>query len=67
MFCGFSLDFSKYGHPGDEFTARELVSSDLSFPAKEADRIGRLDGVSEVGRALTLSQMTISGGNRPRS
>jgi putative ABC transport system permease protein len=57
----FSFDFSEYGDPGDEFTARELVSSDLSFPGEEADRVGRLDGVSEVGRALTLNQMTISG------
>lgn len=57
----FSLDFSEYGSPGDEFTARELVSADLSFASGEADRIRRLDGVSDVGRALTLNQMTISG------
>src|SRR5919106_3334794 len=46
----FSLDFSKYGAPGDAFTARELVSPDLSFPAEEADRVGGLNGVSQVGR-----------------
>ncbi|MGH9013584.1 MAG: ABC transporter permease [Acidimicrobiia bacterium] len=57
----FDFDFSEYGAPGDEFTARELVSADLSFPSEEADRIARRDGVSEVGRALSLNQITISG------
>jgi putative ABC transport system permease protein len=57
----FDFDFSEYGAPGDEFTARELVSADLSFPSEEADSIARLDGVSGVGRALTLNQITISG------
>jgi ABC-type antimicrobial peptide transport system permease subunit len=54
-------DFSEYGNPGDEFTARQLVSADLSFPAEEADRIERLDGVAAVGRGLNLNQITTSG------
>jgi ABC-type antimicrobial peptide transport system permease subunit len=57
----FSFDFSAYGAPGDEFTTRELVSADLSFPAEEADGVARLNGVAAVGRALTLTQLTISG------
>lgn len=57
----FGIDFGEYGDPGEEFTARELLSTDLSFPARRADRIERLDGVSDVGRALTLNQITITG------
>jgi ABC-type antimicrobial peptide transport system permease subunit len=54
-------DFSEYGDPSDEFTARQLVSADLSFPADEADRIEQLDGVAGVGRGLILNQITTSG------
>src|SRR5919106_3681385 len=55
------FDFSEYGAPGQAFTARELVSADLSFPAPEAERLRRLEGITEVARALTLNQVTISG------
>jgi ABC-type antimicrobial peptide transport system permease subunit len=56
-----SLDFSKYGDPGDKFTTRQFQSTDLSFPEKEASKIAEIGGVSEVGKALTLNQITISG------
>lgn len=57
----FDFDFSEYGNPGEQFTARELVSADLSFPDEEANQARSRDGVSQVGRALTLHQITISG------
>lgn len=55
------LDFSDYGDPGDKFTTRQFMSTDLSFPEKQAAEIADLDGVEEVGKALTLNQVTISG------
>jgi ABC-type antimicrobial peptide transport system permease subunit len=56
-----SLDFSDFGDPGDKFTTRQFASTDLSFAEKEAAKIASIDGVSEVGKALTLNQITISG------
>ena len=55
------LDFSDYGDPGDTFTTRQFMSTDLSFSEQEAAKIAGLDGVEEVGTALTLNQVTISG------
>jgi putative ABC transport system permease protein len=57
----FNFDASAYGDPGEEYTVRELVSADLSFPSDEADRIARLAGVAQVARALTLNQITMTG------
>ena len=55
------LDFSKYGDPGDKFTTRQFMSTDLSYPEKEAAKVEGVEGVADVGKALTLNQVTISG------
>lgn len=55
------LDFSEYGDPGDKFTTRNFIATDLSFPEKEATKIAKVEGVSEVGKALTLNQIIVSG------
>lgn len=55
------LDFSEYGDPGDRFTTRQFMATDLSFPEREAVRVARIDGVSGVGEALTLNQIKVSG------
>lgn len=55
------LDFSEYGDPGDEFTTRQFMSTDLSYPEREASKVEGVDGVADVGKALTLNQVTISG------
>lgn len=56
-----NLDFSEFGDPGDEFTTNQFLSTELSFPETEAADIAELDGVDQVGGALTLDQLTISG------
>lgn len=58
---GIGLDISAQGKPGEKFTTTEFMTTDLSFPERQADKIADLEGVEQVGRALTLNQLTISG------
>ena len=55
------LDFSDQGDPGDKFKTNQFMTTDLSFPERQATKISRLSGVEQVGRALTLNQISISG------
>lgn len=55
------LDLAAQGKPGEKFTTSQFVTTDLSFPERQADKVADLDGVEQVGRALTLNQLTISG------
>lgn len=56
-----SLDFSSYGDPGDKFSTQQFVSTDLSFPATQAEQAVAIDGVKGVGQALSLNQISVSG------
>lgn len=58
---GVGLDLTEQGDPGDNFKTNQFVTTDLSFPESQANKVAELDGVSQVGRALTLNQLTISG------
>jgi hypothetical protein len=49
------------GEPGEHFSRNEFVSTDLSFPAEEANRIGELEGVEGVATGLTVNQLHVSG------
>ncbi len=58
---GIGLDLAAQGKPGEKFTTNEFVTTDLSFPERQADKVAEISGVEQVGRALTLNQLTISG------
>jgi ABC-type antimicrobial peptide transport system permease subunit len=55
------FDIQQAGEPGEHFSRNEFLSTDLSFSAKEANRIGDLDGVERVATGLTVNQLNISG------
>lgn len=47
--------------PGQRFSVDQFVSTNLSFPEREAKRIDRIDGVARAGPALTLNAVHVSG------
>lgn len=49
------------GKPGEHFEQDNFMTSELSFPANQAQRIAATDGVSAVSGALTLNAVHISG------
>jgi ABC-type antimicrobial peptide transport system permease subunit len=53
--------FSNQGEPGEHFSDQQFMSTDLSFPEREAEEIGGLDGVEGVAGALTLNSLEVSG------
>jgi ABC-type antimicrobial peptide transport system permease subunit len=55
------VQIQRAGEPGEHFSRNEFVSTDLSFPANEANRIGDLDGVDRVATGLTVNQLHVSG------
>jgi ABC-type antimicrobial peptide transport system permease subunit len=59
---GTQVGLNNQGDPGDEFTTTNcLATTQLSFPASEADDVGSLDGVKTVSAGLTLNATTVSG------
>jgi ABC-type antimicrobial peptide transport system permease subunit len=53
--------FSNQGEPGEHFSDQQFMSTDLSFPERETQEIGGLDGVEGVAGALTLNSIEVSG------
>ena len=49
------------GEPGERFEETNFVSTDLSFPARQVERIAAIDGVESVAGGLTLNAIEISG------
>lgn len=59
---GTQVGLNNQGDPGDEFaTTNFLATTQLSFPASEADDVESLDGVKAVSAGLTLNATTVSG------
>jgi ABC-type antimicrobial peptide transport system permease subunit len=58
---GAGLDFSELGDPGEHFETDRFISTDLSFPAKEARRIAATEGVEAVSSALTVDVLHLEG------
>jgi len=56
-----NFNSSKLGNPGDKFKTTQFVTTDLSFPEKDASKVAQVTGVDGVGRGLTLNALTISG------
>jgi len=55
------VQIQEAGDPGEHFSRNEFVSTDLSFPAREANRVRDLEGVDQVATGLTLNQLHVSG------
>src|SRR4051812_20951627 len=49
------------GKPGTKFTRDNFVTNQLSFPQSEATAVSRIQGVSGVAPALTLTDLHVSG------
>jgi ABC-type antimicrobial peptide transport system permease subunit len=58
---GPGLDFSRMGDPGEKFETDRFISTDLSFPAKEAKRVAATQGVEGVSAALTVDVLHLEG------
>jgi len=57
----FHFDPAELGKPGETFTDNQMISSELSFPASEAERISRLDGAGDAAAALSLQAVRVAG------
>ena len=58
---GQQIGLDNLGKPGSHFSQDSFMTTDLSFPAKQAKAISNLDGVDGVAGALTLNATHISG------
>jgi putative ABC transport system permease protein len=59
---GGRFGLNDLGEPGEKFSRTNFISTtQLSFPASEADDVASLGGTSEVAAGLTLSMVQISG------
>ena len=58
---GGQFDLNKLGNPGQHFSTTTFMTTNLSFPAKEAKRIDAIDGVAGSSGGLTLNMIHLSG------
>ena len=58
---GPQVDLMNRGKPGEKFTDQNFMTTDLSFPEREADEVAALEGVEGVSGALTLNSIEVSG------
>ena len=58
---GPQVDLLNQGKPGEKFTDQSFMTTDLSFPEREADEVAGLDGVQGVSGALRLNSIEVSG------
>jgi ABC-type antimicrobial peptide transport system permease subunit len=53
--------FESLGKPGEHFSRDNFVTTQLSFPASEVEKISGLSGVKQVASGLTLSAIHVEG------
>jgi putative ABC transport system permease protein len=58
---GGQFDINKLGNPGDHFSTTQFMTTDLSFPAREATKIDAVKGVAGTSGGLTLNMIHLSG------
>lgn len=59
---GARIGLNDLGEPGESFSRTSfLTTTQLSFPASEADDVAAVDGVRSVASGLTLNATTVSG------
>jgi ABC-type antimicrobial peptide transport system permease subunit len=55
------ISLANAADPGERFHDQQLMSTELSFPEREANEIAAIDGVEGVAGALTLNSIDVSG------
>jgi len=58
---GGQFDLNKLGNPGQHFSTTTFMTTNLSFPAKEAKKIDAIDGVAGSSGGLTLNMIHLAG------
>jgi ABC-type antimicrobial peptide transport system permease subunit len=58
---GVGLNPSSQGEPGEHFTSDHFMTTDLSFPEREAEKVRDVNGVAAVVGGLTLNAIHVSG------
>ena len=58
---GGQFDLNKLGNPGQHFSTTTFMTTNLSFPAKEAKKIDGIDGVAGSSGGLTLNMIHLAG------
>ena len=56
-----AVKIDNLGEPGEKFTREDFVSSQASFPAREAEKVKQLEGVKATAATLTLERLQVSG------
>jgi putative ABC transport system permease protein len=55
------ISLANAADPGERFHDQQFMSTELSFPEREANEIAGIDGVEGVAGALTLNSIDVSG------
>src|SRR3954468_18990240 len=58
---GGRIGFKGAAQPGRTFHREDLVSSQVSFPQSQVERVKAIDGVSGAAAYLTLNRLQVSG------
>jgi putative ABC transport system permease protein len=58
---GGGFDLNKLGKPGQHFSTTRFMTTNLSFPAHEAHKIDRIQGVEGSSGGLTLNMIHLTG------
>ena len=58
---GGQFDLNELGDPGEHFSTTQFMTTDLSFPEREAKRIESIEGVQGSSGGLTLNMIHLSG------
>jgi ABC-type antimicrobial peptide transport system permease subunit len=58
---GVGLNPSSQGEPGEHFSSDHFMTTDLSFPEREAKDVSKVNGVAAAAGGLTLNAIHVSG------
>jgi len=56
-----TFNFGELGEPGERFSEDSFLSTDLSFPTSEVEKIRELDGAEDAAASLTLNATHVEG------
>jgi ABC-type antimicrobial peptide transport system permease subunit len=56
-----TFNFGELGEPGERFSEDSFLSTDLSFPTREVERIRTLAGTEDAAASLTLNATHVEG------
>jgi ABC-type lipoprotein release transport system permease subunit len=56
-----AFNYSELGEPGEQFSRETLLTTNLSVPATEVEKIRGLDGAADAAGSLTLRALLVEG------